>query len=61
MGLGVIEFVRDAGTMRVELLPSHQYITLMLAGIKVCYWISSRYTKLFDRGIVTVEETGKET
>lgn len=33
---GVIEFVRDAGTMRVELLPSHQFITLMLSGVKVC-------------------------
>jgi staphylococcal nuclease domain-containing protein 1 len=31
---GVIEYVRDAGTMRVELFPSHQYITLMLSGVK---------------------------
>ncbi|XP_065837499.1 staphylococcal nuclease domain-containing protein 1-like [Oscarella lobularis] len=31
---GIVEFVRDACTMRVLLLPSHQYVTVMLSGVK---------------------------
>lgn len=39
----VIEHVRDGCTIRAFLLPSFQYVTLMLSGIKViheCYDVS---------------------
>eukprot|EP00118_Oscarella_pearsei_P025078 m.307457 g.307457 ORF g.307457 m.307457 type:complete len:902 (+) comp42308_c0_seq1:69-2774(+) len=31
---GIVEFVRDACTMRIQLVPTFQYITVMLSGIK---------------------------
>jgi len=37
----VIEHVRDGCTVRAFLLPSFQYITVMLSGIKVCQPLSA--------------------
>ena len=34
--LAVVEHVRDGCTVRAFLLPSFEYVTVMLSGIKVC-------------------------
>lgn len=39
---GIVEQVRDGGTVRVYLLPEFQFVQVFVAGVQVCFIMWSR-------------------